>query len=155
MDTENLLDICRTTMQSAKFCAVITQNQDRLNARILQPFDPEMNWTIWFGTHPDSRKISDLRTNPNMTAIYYDNQDIGYVTLMGKAEVVDDPDLRETYWNDNWRSYFPKGPKEEYILIKFIPDQIELLSFGHKITPEPFGITPAVLTRKNNEWIQV
>lgn len=154
MDTENLLDVCRTTMQTAKFCAVITNGQNRLNARILQPFDPEMDWTIWFGTHPDSRKIADIRRNPALTAIYYDQNDFGYVTLMGTAEVVEDADLRQKYWNPNWRSYFPKGPEEEYILIKFIPDQIELLSFGHKVTPEPFGITPAVLVRKKGKWTQ-
>jgi len=155
MTVESLLDICRTTMQNAKFCSVITRDQNRLNARILQPFDPELDWTIWFGTHPDSRKVSNIKNDPNLTLIYYDNQDIGYVTLLGTAQIFEDENLRQKYWNGNFRTYFPKGPDEGYILIKFIPDQIELLSFGHKVTPEPFGLKPAVLTRTNNEWTQV
>ncbi|MDA0708637.1 MAG: pyridoxamine 5'-phosphate oxidase family protein [bacterium] len=153
MTLEYLLDICRTTMQSAKFCTVITQGADRMNARILQPFDPEMDWTIWFGTHPDSRKIADLRRNPSLTVLYYDTQDIGYITLLGKAEVIETAELRQKYWNPNWQNYFPRGPEEGYILIKFAPDQMELLSFGHKVAPEPFGLKPAVLKRQMDTWI--
>jgi general stress protein 26 len=140
-------------MQSAKYCALITNGQGRLNARILQPFEPEMDWTIWFGAHPDSRKVAEIRRDPNVTVLYYDGSDVGYATLLGTTQIVDDLQFKQKYWNPNWQSYFPKGPEKDYTLIKFSPDQIELLSFGHKVTPEPFGLRPTILTLKNKQWI--
>lgn len=152
MTLEHMLDVARTTVQAAKYCILITEGEARLNARVLQPFDPQPDWTIWFGTHPQSRKITDLRRTATATAIYYDRDNLGYVALQGAGQIVDDPALRQRYWNANWRIYFPKGPDEGYAVIKFTPDRLEMMSFGHDITPEPYGLKSVALTRTNDTW---
>ncbi len=152
MTLDHLLDVTRTTMQNAKYCILATQGDTRINARVLQPFDPQSDWTIFFGTRSDSRKVVDIQQNPNTTLLYYDHDDIGYVSLQGTAKIVDDPVMRQQYWNANWRIYFPKGPDEDYTLIQFVPDRLEVLSFGHGVTPEPYGLKPAVLIRNQGDW---
>lgn len=152
MTIDQLLDVSRTTMQNAKYCTLITQGDTRLNARILQPFDPHPDGTLYFGTHPDSRKVADIQRNPTATALYFDQNDIGYVTLQGTAKITDDLAMRQRYWNANWRAYFPKGPDEGYTLIQFTPDRLEILSFGHSVTPEPYGLKPAILIRNQDAW---
>lgn len=155
MNADDLLSTARNIIRQIEYCFVITQNDSGSpNARVMEPFAPENDWTIWLGTRPESRKIHEMLKNPRITLAYYYPSDTAYVTVQGVGHLETDINLRRKYWNETWRSFFPDGPEgDDYTLIRFEPDRIELLDFAQQITPEPFGLQPAVLVRTEDGWI--
>ena len=133
-ERKKFLKSTRELISEVRFCALITQDEDgQAHVRIMDPFAPDENFIIWFGTNTNSRKAEEIRSNENVTLYYADPNGSGYVSIMGKASLVDDPDLKERWWKEEWKAYYPKGRKN-YILIKVIPEEIEVINYKNNIT---------------------
>lgn len=152
---DKMLACARKSMISAGYCFFISQDKmGRSNARIMQPFEPEEDMTIFFGTSPKSRKVHEIKTNPNVTLAYYDPEEIAYVTLIGKAKVEKNIHNHWDRWHETWKRYFPEGPEsEDYVLLEFLPSRIEILSFTEGAIHQSFHLRPDVLLRLENEWV--
>lgn len=155
MTPENLLAVAVATIKAAEYCFLITLSETgQANARLMQPFEPEPDLTIWFGASLNSRKVQEIRRASQVTLAYHYAQENAYAILSGVAQVVTDPTLKRNYWREGWQAFWPGGPEsEEYVLIKFTPAQIELMNFAQKITPQPYGLQPAILIREGNVWV--
>lgn len=155
MNAAELLQTVRGIVCSIDYCVVITHAETGSpNARVMEPFKPDDDWTIWMGTSPKSRKVQDIQRNSRITLTYYYPSNTAYVTLQGEAHLVSDLKLRRKYWNEVWHAFFPDGPEgNDYTLIAFVPDRIEVLDFALHITPPPFGLQPAVLVRQGDAWV--
>lgn len=146
---QKLLNVAREIMVSAKTCALITvdkQNQPR--TRMMDPFVPEKDFTVWLGTNPKSRKVTQIKNNPKVTLYYLDESNSGYVTLHGKAELVSSLDMKEKKWKENWEAFYP-DKKENYLLIKVIPESIEVISYTHNIISTKENWLPPIVHFKN------
>lgn len=152
---EDLLQLARTTMLEAGYCFLITQDKmGRANARIMQPFEPENNMTVLFGTSPRSRKVQEILKNPDVTLAYFDPGEITYVTLIGTAKIEKDIHHHWSRWGERMNTFFPEGPEsEDYIMIEFVPSRIEILSFTHAGVHETYQLRPDVLLRIGDEWV--
>lgn len=152
---EQLVEATKATIQAAKYCFLITiSTSGHPNARLMQPHLLESDLTIWFGTSASSRKVREIRYDGRVTAAYHDPEETAYVTLLGSAEVVDDPDLQRTYWREDWLDFFPGGPEtDDYLLIKFTPFRVEVLNFARDVVPRPYGLRPAVMVRAGETWV--
>lgn len=151
---ESTLIAARKMMKAAEYCFFVTVGKGGLpSARLMQPYDPEEDLTIWFGAHPNSRKVHQLEDNKNVTLAFLDPNSAGYVTLNGEAVVVNDLSARQKYWRVFWTDIYPGGPEgDEYTLIKFTPKRLEIMSYTQKALPEPYGMKPQVLVCKDKEW---
>jgi general stress protein 26 len=152
---EPLLNIVREMMAAVPYCFFMTQNGNgRINARLMQPFPPEEDLTLYFGTSPNSRKAADIRANQRVSVAFQSNQENAYVTLNGSARLIDNLADRQRYWLAEWQPFFPYGPDgDDYVLIRFAPDRIETLNFARGITPEPFGLHCATLLLTKGGWV--
>lgn len=153
---DELLKVIRQAIQSTQYAFLMTADDTGLiNVRLMQPFPPDDDLTLWFGTSPRSRKAENIRRDPRVTVAYQDSAGAAYITLQGQAYLVDDLELRRAHWFTEWKLFWPDGPEgDDYVLIRFRPERIELMHFGQNITPAPFGLLPAVLTRQGDDWIQ-
>ncbi len=104
--------------------------------RTMDPFPPESDFTVWFGTNAKSRKVNQIKTNPNVTLYYLDKDASGYVVIHGKAQLVDDDKEKEKHWKVEWESFYP-NKSEDYLLIKVTPLRMEVLSTTRGITGDP------------------
>jgi len=152
--SQRLLETARTTIRSAEYGFFVTIGDSGTpNARIMQPYEPEEDFTIFFGASPRARKVRDLHRNPTATIAFFDPRETAYVTLQGTGEVVDDVSLRRKYWRVYWNDFYPGGPEsDDYVLIKFIPRRIEMMNFAQKVMPQPYGLRPAILIREGPGW---
>lgn len=124
-----ILDISRKIMADCYFGTLITIDQNgQPRARVMEPFAPEKDFTIWLATNPKSRKVAQIKQNPKTTMHYFDKNNRGYVSLMGKAFIVNDKAIKSEKWKDGWEKFY-KNKEEAYLLIKFIPEYVELISF--------------------------
>lgn len=152
---EQVLEATQATLLAEDYCFLITLGESgKVNARLMQHYKPENDLIVWFGASPKSRKVQEIRANNHITVACVNTQESGYVTLVGSAQIEDSIDLRRKYWREEWMAFFPEGPMgNDYILIRFNPVRVEVMNFGRRITPEPYGLQPALVRRIGDKWV--
>jgi general stress protein 26 len=138
-------EIALEIIKASGTCTLITVDSvGQPRARIMDPFPPEDNFAIWFGTNSNSRKVDEIHQNNRATVNYYDKATASYVSLYGTAEIVNDPEITKKYWKAAWNDFYPDYPKG-YTLIKVVPKRIELLSEAHGILGDSITWQPTVI----------
>jgi general stress protein 26 len=141
---DSLLTYARIIIDSAKCRVFVTVDEEgKPQARTMSPFPPEDNWVIWLGTFPTSRKVKQIQNNPNVVVFYYDTKGMSYVSISGKARLVNDANLKAKYWREGWQRYYPDRDKQ-YILIEVTPERLEVCSFEYNLFWDSQGIPPSV-----------
>ena len=142
---EAILLEAKSIIESSYFCTLITQDKNgQPRARVVEPFLPEKDFTVWMATNPKSRKVAQLKNNSKTTLHYFDKSKLAYVSLMGDAYLVNDSILKTQKWKEGWEKFYPKRDKD-YLLIKFVPHTLELISpsknySGDKTTWKPHQV---------------
>jgi general stress protein 26 len=130
---DSLLNVARIIAESAECRVLITVDESgKPHAREMSPFKQEENWVIWLGTRPNSRKTKQIQQNPNVVVYYYETTGKSYVSISGKAKLVNDPVKKTKYWVDAWQTFYPDRDKD-YILIEVIPEILEVFSFKYNL----------------------
>jgi len=140
-----LLKAAREIMTDAGTCALITLDKDgNPRARTMDPFLPEDDFTVWFGTNSNSRKVDQIKNDARVTLYYFDNETQGYVVISGTAQLVNDPSEKENYWKKEWEAFYP-NKSDNYLLIKVSPLWLEILSPTHEIYNDPTTWQPPII----------
>jgi general stress protein 26 len=133
ISADSLLTIARTIIDSAKCRTLITVDENgKPQARAMSPFPPEENMIIWLGTSVNSRKVKQIKSNPQVMVYYYYSDGLSYVSVAGTARLVDDPEKKSHYWKEGWTRFYP-DPEKDYILIQVSPERMEICSFEYKM----------------------
>jgi general stress protein 26 len=90
---------------------------------------------VWMGTNTLSRKVRDIRGNPKVAVYYADPEGPGYVTIRGRARLVDDPEETRKRWKDEW-SVFYGEERSNYVLIEIRPEALEVVNYGAGVASE-------------------
>lgn len=148
-----VLRAARATMRRKRYCVLATRGDSAPSARVLQPFPPDEDFRVWFGTSPSSRKVQELRRDPHATLVYEDDSKSACVVLEGEIEIVHDTEMRRRYFMPMWRAFFPDGPEgNDFVLLSFRARRIEVWDMSRGITPEPFGLKSAQVVRAEGAW---
>jgi len=124
-------------------------DEGKPRARTMDPFIPENDFTVWFGTNSNSRKVEQIKKDPTVTLYYFDTKSQGYVVISGMAQLVNDSTKKEKYWKKEWEDYYP-NKEDNYLLIKVTPRWLEILSPGHGIYNDPATWQPPVIIFESN-----
>jgi general stress protein 26 len=137
-------------MKQARYASLVTIAADgQPQARIMDPSDPDADFTVWIATNPASRKVGQLRRSSRATLLYFDRATESYVTLLGSATLVNDPAEKERRWQTKWAPHYPEGPRAtSHMLIRFTPRSLEIVSAPHKLQGDPKTWRPVVLQLK-------
>ena len=129
-----LVSAAKEIMNGTPTCALISlDNQGRPVARAMDAFAPEADMSVWFGTNPKSRKVSQIKKDPNVSLYYVKSDASGYILIQGIAQIVDDQKKKEKYWKNEWTAFYPNYP-DDFLLIKVSPLRMEVVSYTHGIT---------------------
>jgi general stress protein 26 len=147
------LRAARATMRRKKYCLLATSGPDGVSARVLQPFPPGPGFEVWFGTSAASRKVAEARADPRATVVYEDDAKAACVVLVGRIEVVESLEARRRRFMPTWWAFWPEGPDSaDYVLLRFVPESMEVWDATRHITPEPFGLRAARLVLRDGQW---
>ena len=142
---QHLIAAAKEIMTAAGTCALITLDDEGApRVRAMDPFAPEEDLTIWFGTNSRSRKVDQLRKDPRVSLYYLDNDASGYVIIHGRARLVNDPKEKEKRWKAEWEAFYP-DKTEDYLLIEVTPIWMEVLSPPRGISADPVTWQPPVV----------
>lgn len=142
-----IIAAARDIMAAAVNCALITIGPDGApQARMMDPFAPEDDLTVWMATSRTTRKVPEMQADPRVTLIYFDREGPGYATLVGRVRLVEDVAERRARWKEPWSEYYPGGPEgPSYLLIEFTPERLEVVSVEHDIAAAPLAWQPAIV----------
>ena len=132
-----LLGIAREVVEGAAFVSLATLDDEGFPAvRAMDPLPPDEHWVVRMATNPGSRKVGQLRARPQV-ALHYLAADVpAYVTLIGRARLVDDPDTKARHWKESWTAFYPDRD-ESVLLIEVTPIRLEVVSEAHGAPGDP------------------
>jgi general stress protein 26 len=132
-----LIAAAREIIAGQTYCALITQDEEgRPQVRTMNPFPPEEDMSVWMATSILTRKVRHIRHDPRVI-LYYSNhaQATGYVSIAGRAELVDDRAEMIKRKRAYWDSAFP-GFKN-LVLIKVVPERMDVLNYSRGVLSDP------------------
>lgn len=146
-DRAAVLKAATDIMRQARYCALITLGDEgHPQARAVDAFLPEDNLVVWIATNVQTRKVAQIRRDPRVTLYYFAPDGSGYVTLSGKAELVDSPAEKAKRWKEEWSSYYSdKNKGADYLLVRVTPSRLEVVSYSHGILNDPKTWAPVSL----------
>lgn len=149
-DRPRVIQAAREVMQKARYCTLVTIGEDdHPQARVMDPFLPEDDMTVWIATNSMTRKAAQIRKDPRVTLLYLDSAGQEYVTVLGRAELVRDPLEKAKRWKEEWAAFYrDKNRGDDYLLIRVRPSRLEIVSESHGLTNDPQTWLPVVLDLK-------
>lgn len=149
---DSVIAAAREIIALQKYCALVTiDSSGRPLARTMNPFPPDDDMVVWIATNSRSRKAREIRTNPRV-CLYYANhgQAVGYVTITGRAVLVDDMTEKVKRKRDYWDQAFPDW--KYLLLIKVIPEKLEVINYKRGMLNDPLTFAaPSIEFGKPNK----
>jgi general stress protein 26 len=76
--------------------------------------------TIWFSTNTSSKRIGQLGRDPKACVYFVDFENWMGLMLVGKVEILQDPNSRERLWREGYERYYPQGVNDpDYSVLRF------------------------------------
>ncbi|MGE5499368.1 MAG: pyridoxamine 5'-phosphate oxidase family protein [Syntrophothermus sp.] len=140
---DSLIKIARKIIDSAGTCMLITVDENnKPHARVMDPFTPDEHMVVRMGTNPNMRKVEQIKKNQNVVVFYYDKTSMSYVTLEGKAKLLEDAVSKTKYFKSYWDRYYP-NPESDFVVIEATPERMEVLSYQYNMLWNMETGTPA------------
>lgn len=94
-------------MREPRFCMLTTRDGDRLVSRPMTPQEVTETGDIWFFVSTQSDQAAQIAADNNINVAFSD--DSAWVSVAGRAELVDDRARIDELWNPMVGAWFPDG----------------------------------------------
>ena len=130
---DSIISAAREMIAGLTYCALVTiDTTGGISIRTMNPFPPDKDMNVWMATNKHTRKYFEIQKNPNVALYYADHSKVdGYVSIKGKAVLVDDMDTKLKMKRAYWDQAFPDF--NNLILIKVVPQRLEVIYYKHKL----------------------
>ena len=142
-----IIDAATDIIRLARYGTLVTMGEDgRPQARIVDPFAPEADLTIWIATNPLTRKVQDIRRDPRVTLLYFNQARAEYVTVIGTARLETDPRQRAARWKAEWAGLYKDDNRgDDYVLLRVRPSRLEVSSVERGLRNDPTTWRPLIV----------
>ena len=142
-----IISATRTIIGHARYATLVTVDASgQPQARIVDPFLPEDDLTIWIATNARSRKVGEIAANGRVTLLYFDANTQSYVTVIGRAGLVRDETEKGARWKEEWATFYKnKNHGDDYLLIRVVPSRLEVVSPALGLLNDPDTWRPVIL----------
>jgi general stress protein 26 len=102
----------------------VDRGEGRLVSRPMAVQEIEDDGTLWFFTSETAPKAQQVETDPTVNVAFASRG--AWVSLAGRATIVDDRDKIHELWNSSVEAWFPGGPDSPDVgLLRVDPDSAE------------------------------
>ena len=120
-------------IKESKNCVLVTlDSENKPTTRVMEHNLYNKKFDIYLVTNPFSRKVSHLKSNLIVSLNFQSMDKLSYVSLNGKAQLIDDIRLKNKYWKDEWTPHY-KNIETDCVLIKIIPESLEIVSLSNEV----------------------
>jgi general stress protein 26 len=148
-----LFDVALELLRANPYGFLTTVDNGQPHTRLVQHVSADADGTVWIGTSPASRKAGEISRHRKVSYAVEDRAAFAYLCLHADADLVGDTTERVARWQNGLESFFPDGPAgDDFVLIQLRPHRIELMDFSREIHPDPYGLVPAAIERREGSW---
>ncbi len=144
---EQVIAAAKAIMQTARYCTLITIGPDgQPQARIVDPFVPDADLTIWIATNPLTRKVKEIRLDPRVTLMYFSAATFEYVTVFATAALDTDSLEKAGHWKAEWAGLYKNQNRgDDYVLLRVNPSRLEVVSQLRGLGNDPLTWRPVTV----------
>ncbi len=127
VDPRELRALAQTTMRSAKFPMLATNDGDQPRVRPVSPVRTE-GFTVFVANLRPYQKTREIESNPKVELCYLDDHH-DQVRITGRAQVLDDPALLRTIWDENplLANYLGSINNPQLIVYRVEPERVRFM----------------------------
>lgn len=103
---------------------VTVASDGSLDSRPMGCVQKEFDGVLWFMTFKDTPKLSEIVHNRNVLVSYARQSAYEFVSVSGRARIVDDSAKVRKLWTEGLRVWFPDGPSSPDIALIAIDVEI-------------------------------
>ena len=131
-----------------KIAMMTTQVFDgHLHSRPMHTSEVESTGIFWFFTSDTSSKIKELQRNNQVNLAYSDPDGDTYVSVSGRAELVEDKAKMHDLWHPMLKAWFADGlDTPDIALLKVTADEAEYWDVSSNMMVNLYGMAKSVLT---------
>lgn len=125
---ENGAERLRDDIAAIEVAMLTTVEEDNnLRSRPMYTLQMDTQGTLWFFTSKNSPKLDEIEENNHVNLSYADANSHTYISITGSAVCLDDPELKEKFWNPLHETWFPKGKEDtDLCLLKVRIKHVEI-----------------------------
>lgn len=84
------------------------------------------DFLIYMITGHSSDKMRQIRADSRVSLYFCNSAQFHTLLLLGKAEEIDDMDLKKRIWRDEWAIHWPGGAEDpEFIILRLLPERVK------------------------------
>ncbi|GAB2778632.1 pyridoxamine 5'-phosphate oxidase family protein [Halomonas shantousis] len=91
---------------------LVTIDGETPRARPMHLVQDEYDGKLWFYTRRSAEKVFESQKDSDVCVSFSDQEEGVYVSLSGKANLTDNRELIEKYWNPFIGAWFPEGKND-------------------------------------------
>jgi len=148
MSKQEQMDKLQAMVKDIKYTMMTTRtHEDHLHSCPMNTTETSIGAKeIWFIGHSPSETVDNIKKNPEVNLAYVSQDDKNYLSITGRAELVEDKEKLDELWSVMYNAYFEKGIEDPKVqLIKVIPHGAEYWANGNAIT-SAIKMTAAAVT---------
>ncbi|MBN9392227.1 MAG: pyridoxamine 5'-phosphate oxidase family protein [Chloroflexi bacterium] len=140
----------RELIKDIKIAMLTTSETDgTLRSRPMGTQQTEFDGDLWFFTAKSSGKITEIQHDQHVNVSYAAPDDNRYVSVSGRAELIDDKAKAKELWNPFIKAWFPKGLDDpDLVLLRVRVEAAEYWDAPSSTMVNLVGFAKAVLTGK-------
>lgn len=120
-----------------------------IHSRPMGTTEVDEEGNIWFFTRESSPKTEEIEDNPDVCVCYSAPDDNTYVSVIGTAKLIHDPQKIERLWHPLIKVWFPEGKDDpELLLIKIDTHSAEYWDSSSNKMVVLFNMAKALVTGK-------
>jgi general stress protein 26 len=148
MINEKSIKLLKEKIEDTRICMFTTLSLNNVfSSRPMATANVDEDGVIWFFTNAFSFKTSELSLESNVSLAYSNPSKNTYLYVNGKAELVDDQDKKETFFNLMVKAWFPEGLVDPgLILVKVKPEYAEYWDSSASKLVVAFNMLQAIVT---------
>jgi general stress protein 26 len=126
---------------------LVTEDEGHLRSRPMAGVKQDFDGVLWFFTRASSHKTTEAGAGQKVNLSYAHPGQQDYVSVSGRATLVQDPAAIDQHWSEAMRVWFPQGRDDPDIaMLKVTVDQAEYWDAPSSAMLHAYGYVKAVLT---------
>ncbi len=124
---ENILKV----IAGPHVAAVATLSEGKPEVRFIV-LEGQPDLSLVGATMKATRKVGQLKKNPVVGISIWSGKEFSdpYIVFRGKTEIHEDLQTKKKYWNPMYEQFFKTVDNPDYVVLKFVPGEIEYIGPG-------------------------
>ena len=126
LHNEEALKKMKELVEDIGTCMFCTNTQEiPFNTRPMATADVDDEGNLWFISNVESHKNDEIKNDDKVQLIYAKGGDSHFLSVSGKAAIIQDQEKIDEVWNMFAKAWFKEGKKDPNVsLIKIVPSDV-------------------------------